>query len=247
MHLQTSPFSLLSSIYTSSSTSEKLKRTHTLSQAQAESLVLSFNTPTFPTTAIRTHAVIGPHDTNLITLLCTVPRTARLGNGSNLYDFTYAPNLALAHDLAARNLLATSASTAEAPPPESAAGKPFFVTNGEPRPFGSVLDMVYAAVDEEDRKAGSRVPTAATSTGPASIPVPVAYGLTWLVEKGSWMIGKKSSLFSTKKLGDAVSERWYNNAAAKRVLGYEPKISLEQGIKESVAAYKRSVAGNSKK
>ncbi|KAK9234086.1 hypothetical protein V1525DRAFT_414178 [Lipomyces kononenkoae] len=69
--------------------------------------------------------------------------------GSNLYDFTYAPNLARAHVLAAENLL--SITPAEASNPLSAAGKSFFVTNAEPMPFGTFTEMLWAAFDVSGR------------------------------------------------------------------------------------------------
>jgi sterol-4alpha-carboxylate 3-dehydrogenase (decarboxylating) len=90
---------------------------------------MSASTPAFPTTALRAHAVFSAKDNNLLPLMLGAPRNLHLGPGTNLYDFTYAPNLAHAHILAAINLLTIRQAA------QSAAGKPFFITNVEPLPF----------------------------------------------------------------------------------------------------------------
>ncbi|KAK9368239.1 hypothetical protein V1509DRAFT_623461 [Lipomyces kononenkoae] len=197
------------------------------SKALAESFVLESSTASLPTTAIRTHAVFSANDENLVPLILSAPRNIHLGPGSNLYDFTYAPNLALAHVLAAENLL--SVTPAEASNSLSAAGKAFFVTNSEPMPFRSFTKMLWAAFDAN----GSSPQAPAKGI---TIPTPVALCLTWISEKIAKLLGKEPFL-TVKDLGDGFAQRWFDNTAAKTVLGYEPTISLEQGLKETATSY----------
>jgi sterol-4alpha-carboxylate 3-dehydrogenase (decarboxylating) len=189
-------------------------------QALAEALVLSASTSTFPTTALRTHAVFSAKDTNLIPLMLGAPRNLHLGPGTNLYDFTYAPNLAQAHVLAAINLLTIP------PPMNSAAGKPFFVTNAEPLPFRVFLKMLWTEFDGKELEKGISVPTK------------VAVVMTRFSEKIAGWTGKKPVL-TVKDLGDSLAERWFDCKRAKEVLGWEPLVSIKDGLKEAAEESKR--------
>ncbi|KAK9386016.1 hypothetical protein V1515DRAFT_605846 [Lipomyces mesembrius] len=197
------------------------------SKALAESFIISSSTATLPTTAIRTHAVFSADDNNLIPLILSAPRNVHLGPGNNLYDFTYAPNLALGHVLAAENLL--SVVPAEASDPLSAAGKTFFVTNAEPVPFRTFVTMLWAAFDAtgSSTQAQGRAIT---------VPASVALCLAWVSEKIARLF-KKEPLLTVKDLGDGFAQRWFDNTAATSVLGYVPSTSLEQGLKETAKGY----------
>ncbi|KAK9344035.1 hypothetical protein V1522DRAFT_411648 [Lipomyces starkeyi] len=197
------------------------------SKALAESFILSSSTAMLPTTAIRTHAVFGANDNNLIPLMLSAPRNVHLGSGENLYDFTYAPNLAIAHVLAAENLL--SVSPTETSNPLSAAGKPFFVTNAGPMPFRTFTKMVWAAFDASGGREQAQVKG-------ITIPAPVALVLTWMAEMAARIL-RKEPFLTVKNLGDGLAQRWFDNSSATAVLGYVPTTSLEQGLKETVEGY----------
>ncbi|KAK9234535.1 hypothetical protein V1525DRAFT_52429 [Lipomyces kononenkoae] len=197
------------------------------SKALAESFIISLSTAIFPTTAIRTHAVFSADDNNLVPLILSAPRNIHLGRGNNLYDFTYAPNLALAHVLAAENLLRIT--PAEASNPLSAAGKTFFVTNAEPVSFRTFTTMLWAAFDAS----GSNTQPQARGI---TIPVPVVLCLAWMSEKIARIV-RKEPFLTVKDLGDGFAQRWFDNSAATTVLGYVPSTSLEQGLKETAKGY----------
>ncbi|KAJ4370772.1 hypothetical protein N0V83_005294 [Neocucurbitaria cava] len=95
-------------------------------QAQAESLVLRSNTPTFSTTALRSAPIFGPNDPACIptihSLIASHSTPFILGSATNLQDYVYIANVADAHVLAAANLLNS----------QTAAGEAIFITNGEP-------------------------------------------------------------------------------------------------------------------
>ena len=185
-------------------------------------LVLSSSTPNFPTTALRTHAVFRAQDTNLLPLMLGAPRNLHLGPGTNLYDFTYAPNLAHAHVLAAINLLTIETSLAN---PVSAAGKPFFVTNAEPLPFQVFLKMVWEAFDGEESPKGT------------SVPVGVAKVMVRLGQKVARVMGK-TPVLTVQGLGDSLAERWFDCSRARDVLGYVLQVKIADALKEAAEVRK---------
>jgi sterol-4alpha-carboxylate 3-dehydrogenase (decarboxylating) len=130
--------------------------------------------------------------------MLAAPRNLHLGLGTNLYDFTYAPNLAHAHVLAAINLLTTTSA------PMSAAGKTFFITNSEPLPFRVFLKLLWTVFDGKEPGEGISVPTN------------VAVVMVWLSEKIAGWTGKKPVL-TTKDLGDSLAERWFDCGRAKEI------------------------------
>ncbi|TAQ86765.1 hypothetical protein B7494_g4929 [Chlorociboria aeruginascens] len=193
------------------------------SKALAESLVLSSSTPAFPTTALRPHAVFSAHDNNLLPLVILTRRNIYLGPGKNIYDFTYAPDLALAHLLAAKNLL--TVSPAEKSNPASAAGKAFFITNSEPVPLQAFIKWIWEAYDGKQLPKGTKVP------------VKLATAIIGLLEIFSGLVGKKAEV-TVDNLRESLADRWFNNTRAKEILGYVPSIGLEEAVKVAVEGYK---------
>jgi len=186
------------------------------SKAAAETIVLQASTEHFRTVAIRTHGVFSAYDTNILPLLISAPRSIHLGPGTNLYDFTYAPNLAQAHILAATNLLSFHTSS-----PSSVAGQAFFVTNAEPIPFREFVSKIWEEYDGEKSRRG------------VTVPVGLAKVLVWIGEKIALLRGEKP-LLTIKTLGDSVSERWFDNGKAREFLGYVPVVGLSEGVKRAV-------------
>jgi sterol-4alpha-carboxylate 3-dehydrogenase (decarboxylating) len=166
--------------------------------------------------------VFGANDNNLIPLMLSAPRNIHFGPGTNLYDFTYGPNLADAHILAAVNLL--TVSPADKSNLLSAAGKAFFVTNAEPMPFRDFLSQLWTTFDGKKPPKGVSIPTA------------VALPLVWLMEHVSKAVGKTPAL-TTKDLGDSLAERWFDNSRAAEVFGYVPKVKIADGLKEAAKDY----------
>lgn len=75
-----------------------------------------------------------------------------------------------------------------------------------------------------------------TSKG-VTVPICVAKGLTWVAEGMVRVVGKEPVL-TVKNLGDGVAQRWFDNGAARKVLGYVPATSLADGVEEAVVGYK---------
>jgi sterol-4alpha-carboxylate 3-dehydrogenase (decarboxylating) len=206
-------------------------------QALAEQLVLSYSCLTLPTAATRAHAVFGPDDRNIIPLLLAAPHNIRLGPGTNLYDFTYAQNNALANCLAATNLLNQSLA-----PEKSAAGKAFFITNAEPVPFRDFLSWIYESYEE----AGE--PTISTSIQHSNqekqakvteIPMSVAKVLVWVLETVAKLTRTKATI-TYSELGDSTATRWFDNSQARNILGYVPEVNLREGIRITMQGLKNA-------
>ena len=95
-------------------------------KAIAERLVRAANSPALRTVALRPHLVWGPGDRNLVPRVVAAARRGRLrvvGRGENRVDLTHIDNVVDAHLLAERAL-----ARADSP----AAGRAYFITNGEP-------------------------------------------------------------------------------------------------------------------
>lgn len=138
----------------------------------------------------------------------------QIGNNKNLTDWTYVTNVADAHILAADKL-----SPASNPP---VAGEIFFITNDEPIPFWDFtngvwdrLDMIYP---------GKRV-----KNKPFIIPRTLGIMLGAFSELIAWLLRQKPT-FTRFSVIFSCTARWHNIEKAKRALGYEPKVSLGEGM-----------------
>jgi len=202
-------------------------------QAEAERIVLEAASkppdssihPQIKTCALRTQAVIGKHDKNLVPLFAKLPRGINIGPGTNLYDFTGADNIALAHVLAVENLLGPSITN----------GKAIFVTDGQPRPMRQVIEMVWAELDKAN---GDSVAQNFTKHRYPywTIPVWLIYGVLYFVIPFLRLVGMKSPI-SLNEIGDGVSQRYFDNTRAKEILGYVPVVPLEQSIRDACNSY----------
>ena len=112
------------------------------SKALGERIVLAANSnPTFVTCALRPSVLFGPGDYQLVPSIhaCIAKGETpfMLGDTENLWDVTYAPNVAYAHVLAVENLLTT----------KTAAGEAIFIQNNEPITFRDFCLEVWKNFD----------------------------------------------------------------------------------------------------
>ncbi len=179
-------------------------------KAEAERMVLAANGPDLATVALRPHLIWGPRDTHLVPQIIERRRSGRLrvvGGGRALVDSTYVDNAADAH-LAAWQQLAPGAPCA---------GRPYFISNGEPRPVGELLDGILAAAGE---------PPVEADLSPR---------LAWLagaVLEAAWTMlplpGEPAmTRFLARQLATA---HWFDLSAARRDLGWSPRVSLDEGF-----------------
>lgn len=159
---------------------------------------------------------------NLVNIFRSGRTGFQVGDNNNLFDFSYVGNVAHAHLLAARLLLATSASKTAPADDERVDGEAFFITNDSPVYFWDFARVVW-------RAAGS-------THGTEHV---------WVLGRDvGWVLGGLSEVFFTiirkpptftrQRIVYSTMTRYYNISKARRVLGYKPRVSLEEGIERSV-------------
>ncbi|ROT37284.1 3-beta hydroxysteroid dehydrogenase/isomerase [Sodiomyces alkalinus F11] len=205
---------------------------YTETKAAAEELVLAANRkdphPTFLTTAIRPAGIFGEGDGMVTHQLIKIYRQRRtgfqIGDGENLFDFTYVGNVAHAHLLAARLLLVTHRAGASSIPLdyERVDGEAFFVTNDSPVYFWDFARAVWRAAGSD--KGTGHVWAMSKELGLV---------LGFCSEVFFHILGKPPT-FTRQRCTYSCMTRYYNISKAKRVLGYQPIVSLDDGIKRGV-------------
>jgi nucleoside-diphosphate-sugar epimerase len=181
------------------------------SKALAEQAVLRANGPDLATVALRPHLIWGPGDNHLVPRILARARAGRLcrvGRASKLIDSTYIDNAADAHLLAADRL----------GPGSPVAGRTYFISNGEPLPLWDLVNRMLAA-------AGLPPVT-------RSVPYSLAYAAGWLLEKVYGTLGIEREPPMTRFLArELATAHWFDLSAARRDLGYQPAISIGEGLR----------------
>ncbi|KAL9126460.1 MAG: hypothetical protein Q9217_004498 [Psora testacea] len=183
------------------------------SKAAAEKLVLAANSATLLTCALRPSVLFGPGDYQLIPSVhaCIAKGETPfiLGSADNLWDVSYAPNIADAHVLAVENLVG----------PKSAAGEAIFIQNSEPITFRDFCLEVW-------KNFGHYPPFQ------INVPLRAAYVAGWVAEMVTWFTGATCTL-TRGSVMDACATRYCSGEKARRLLGYRPKVGIEEGIRIS--------------
>jgi nucleoside-diphosphate-sugar epimerase len=184
---------------------------YSLSKAQAERAVLAANSATLRTCALRPHLIWGPGDTHLIPRLIARARSGRLrqvGDGMNLVDITYVENAADAH------LLAADALTGAAAP---AAGKAYFISQGQPVNCWHWINEILEIASLEPVE--------------KTVSFQTAWQLGAACEFAYYLLGLKSEPPMTRFLAAQLAKsHWFDISAARRDLGYEPRVSTAEGM-----------------
>jgi nucleoside-diphosphate-sugar epimerase len=184
------------------------------SKIAAEKKVLAASDASLRVTAIRPHVIFGPGDNRFLPAILSRAKAGKLnyavGKGDKLSDFTYISNLIDALLLAEEKLEGEAV----------AAGKPYFITNGEPYPFFRFVSDVLAALDMPAMK--------------GSIPYAVAYPVAALAE--AWDTLKGGTLNAENGLTRFAirymcTHHYFSIERAKRELGYDPKVTIAEGIR----------------
>jgi nucleoside-diphosphate-sugar epimerase len=179
-------------------------------KAMAEQAVLASNGGELATVALRPHLIWGPGDNHLVPRIVARARAGRLklvGDGSNLVDTVYIDNAAEAHHQALDRL----------GPGSPCAGRAYFITNGEPRPLRSIIEGMLAA--------------AGLATDLRTVPMSVAVAAGRALELAHRLVAPSReplmTAFLARQLGTA---HWFDIGAARRDLGYDPRVSLDEGF-----------------
>lgn len=122
--------------------------------------------------------------------------------------------------------LSSTALEREDDAPLQVAGQVFFITNGEPMYFWDVPRVAWRFFDEH-------FGTNKTRRGLTRLPREVGMILASGAEWWAWLVGKQPGLTRYRVTYSCVS-RCHNIEKARRVLGYEPKVTLEEGLRKTL-------------
>ncbi|KAG2357598.1 hypothetical protein BDR07DRAFT_1473432 [Suillus spraguei] len=121
--------------------------------------------------------------------------------------------------------------------PLQVAGQVFFITNGEPMYFWDFMRVIWLALDPPS----SKLPSGASERSQRSVwVIPRSFGMVlgFLSECWASLIGKEAG-FTRYRVGYSCATRYHNIEKARRVLGYEPEVGLEEGVKRMVEWFKK--------
>lgn len=165
------------------------------------------------TCSLRPSVLCGPGDYQLVPSIhaCIAKQETPfiIGDGLNLWDVTYVSNVADAHVLAVENLVTS----------RTAAGEAFFIQNNEPITFRDFCLAIWAQF--------GHIPPYEIS-----IPEGLAHFAGLVAEMATWVTGTTATL-SRGSVRDACAVRYASGDKARRILGYEARIGIEEAIRLS--------------
>jgi len=181
-------------------------------KALAEKAVVAANDAQLATVSLRPHLIWGPGDNHLLPRLVDRAKAGqlrRIGSRRNLIDTIHVDNAADAHLLAAQRLY----------PGSPIAGKVYFISQDEPVPM---WDMVNRLLHAAGAPPVSR-----------AVPVWLAMVLAWGFEAAHRFTDNphepRLTRFVVRELSTA---HWFDISAARRDLGYAPRISIAAGLEQ---------------
>ena len=197
------------------------------SKAIAEKMMLAANGDLLSngkqlyTTALRPHLIWGPNDPHLVPRVLERAAAGKLklvGKDDKLVDTIYVGNAAYAHILAALALIQGNENK-----PAKCAGKAYYLSNDEPITMAVMLNKILACRNLPP--VTKRVPTQ------------VAYIAGWLLESVYGLLGKKDEPIMTRFVARQLStSHYFDISAAKQDLGYQPLVSIDEGMKKLKAS-----------
>ncbi len=181
-------------------------------KAKAEKAVLAANGTELATVSLRPHLIFGPGDPHLVPRIIASAKAGklkRIGSRPVKVDVTYIDNAAQSQLDAADRL-----DIGTAP-----AGKAYFISNGEPVELWPFIDRVLA-------EAGVPPVAKTISAWKAKLAGRI---LEWVY----WIMPGTSEPPMTRFVASQLStSHWYDISAAKRDLGYTPRVTVDDGIKK---------------
>ncbi len=180
-------------------------------KALAERKVRNEGDAGLPCVAIRPHFIWGPGDRHLLPRLLSRARAGKLrrvGRGDPLVDTVYVDNCVDAHVAAAAKLLEGA----------SIRGRVYFVSDGAPIGVWTMANRLLGAAG---------VPPVTRA-----VPSWLAYAAGALLEAGHAVAGSAREPLMTRFGASQLSHaQWYDISAARRDLGYDPRVSIDEGLR----------------
>jgi nucleoside-diphosphate-sugar epimerase len=188
-------------------------------KAAAERLVRAANGPDLAAVSLRPHLIWGPGDNHLVPRILARRRAGklrRIGRHNPVIDSTYIDNAAEAHLLAADRLPAV-------------AGKVYFISNGEPVPTWELVTHILAAAGLPPVR--------------RTVPVWLAVSAGWALEAVYRVFWPDAEPPMTRFVArELATSHWFDLSAARRDLGYEPRISIDEGLRRLAASLREDAA-----
>lgn len=183
---------------------------------QANGAPLNNNKP-LKTLALRPHLIWGPGDPHLVPRVLQRAQAGKLrlvGRRDKLVDTIYIDNAVYAHLLAALKLNAVT---------PMCAGKAYFLSNDQPILMADMLNKILAC---KGIKPVCR-----------RIPAGIAYAVGTILECLYSLLRKQDEPIMTRFVARQLStSHYFNISAAKADLGYQPLVSIEQGMEKLQAS-----------
>jgi nucleoside-diphosphate-sugar epimerase len=177
-------------------------------KAIAEQAVIKASGSHLRTIILRPHLIWGPEDTNLVPrIIARAKQLVIIGNGDNLVDTLYIDNAADAHILAAAKLH-------ENP---DLSGKIFFISQDEPVYLWDMINNIL--------KAGGHEPVKRKISKQVAFLAGALFELTFSI-----LNIKKEPRITRFVAKELATSHWFDISAAKRDLGYVPKVSIQEGL-----------------
>jgi sterol-4alpha-carboxylate 3-dehydrogenase (decarboxylating) len=196
----------------------------------AELTVLEANrsSPTFLTCAVRPVAPFGEGDLMLTSMLkiTGAKQYFQIGANDNLFDVTYVRNVAHGHLLAAEALIQTLALRTVPLDTEKVDGEAFFISNGTPVYFWDFTRAVW-------RERGLPGDVAYNVSRVFVLSATVATIIATIMEMVMGLFGQTPN-FTRVAVKTSATTRYFSIEKARKRLGYEPLVSVQDGLKRSV-------------
>ena len=188
------------------------------SKAAAEKLISEAHSDELATVSLRPHLVWGLGDKNIVPRLLALAAMGKLkivGSGQNKVDITHITNVVDAHLLAEQALV------------NVAGGKAYFITNGEPVVLWDWVNQLLRGLGRPELT--------------KRVSLKSAHRIGGIMET-LWRVLPLSgeppmTRFVAKELA---TDHWFDIAAARRDLGYNPRITMAAGTAELIEHLKRT-------
>ncbi len=177
-------------------------------KAIAEQAVIKASQKGLKTIVLRPHLIWGPEDTSLVPrIIARAHRLVKVGAGDNLVDTVYIDNAADAHLLAAGKLLSHP----------HLSGNIYFISQDEPIPLWEMVDRILGAAG---------LPPVRRSVSRRT-----AWAVGALLE-GVYKICRiqKEPLMTRFLAEELATAHWFDITAARKDLGYVPRVSIDEGM-----------------
>ncbi len=170
---------------------------------------------------LRPHLIWGPRDNHLVPrVISRAKKLVKVGKRNNLVDTLYIDNGAHAHVLAHEALMRDP----------SLSGRVYFITNGEPRPMWDIINGIL--------EAGGLPPIT------RALPHRVVWCIGAVMEFVYTLFCLPGEPKMTRFVADELATvHWFDISAAKRDLGYEPLVSIDEGLRRLGEWLKKGIRG----